>query len=185
MIKAFNLTGTFLDRVPDYSRYVENDVIHLTEIGVQPDVLINNTVYPLTPKALGDKDIPISLDKLETDATAITDDELYALSYNKMQAAIGLHRDALVETALKRAIYSFAPNADSEKTPIVKTTGGDNGSSRKKMTIADIISLKKKFDEQKIPADGRMLVLCPQHVNDLLLENEVFQRQYQDIASVQ
>ncbi len=183
MIKAFNLTGTFLDRVPDYSRFVGNSVIHLTKIGAQPDVLINNTVYPLTPKILADEDVPIPLDTLETEATTITDDELYAISYNKMQVAIELHRDALVESVLKRAIYSFAPDADSPTTPIIKTSGEDNGDSHKRMTIADIITLKRKFDEQKIPADNRVLVLCPQHVNDLLLVSEAFQRQYQNIET--
>jgi hypothetical protein len=185
MVKAFSLQGTFLDMVPDQSRFVDNDVIHLIKIGVKPEVLINNTIYPLVPAALDDEDIPIGLDKLETVPTVITDDELYAITYNKMQAAVDLHKDSLTESALKRAIYSFAPAADAALTPLIKTTGGNNGNTFRRITIADIIALKTKFDGQNIPLDARILVLCAQHVNDLLLVNEAFQKQYQSIETGQ
>ena len=53
---------------------VNNDVIHLVEVGVDPDVLINNKTYPIDVQALEDKDIAIKLDKFQTKATTITDD---------------------------------------------------------------------------------------------------------------
>lgn len=55
------LAGSWLDGVPDQSSIVNNDVIHLVEVGVDPDVLINNTTYPIPLQALDDKDIAISL----------------------------------------------------------------------------------------------------------------------------
>ena len=75
------LTGSWLDGVPDQSSIVNNDVIHLVEVGVDPDVLINNTTYPIPLQALEDKDIAISLDKFQTKVTPVTDDELNAISY--------------------------------------------------------------------------------------------------------
>ena len=44
--------GTFLEEIPDESRHViasrnDNDIIHLVDVGVDPDVLINNTTYPI------------------------------------------------------------------------------------------------------------------------------------------
>ncbi|OQY03193.1 MAG: hypothetical protein B6I20_05595 [Bacteroidetes bacterium 4572_117] len=184
VVKAFKVEGSFLAKVPQYDRYVKNDVIHLVEIGAKPEVLINNTTYPLTPQALGDSDIPIGLDKLETVPTAITKDELYAISYAKIQAAIELHKDSLIESALNRAIHAFAPAADATGTPVVRSTGGNNGNTFNRVLIADLIKLKRKFDDLKIPNDGnRILVLCPQHVEDLLLVSESFQKQYQDIKS--
>lgn len=35
--------ATFLDGLPDYSQYAENDVIHMVDVGGDPDVLVNNT----------------------------------------------------------------------------------------------------------------------------------------------
>ncbi len=183
MVKSFVLTGTFLERVPDYSRYAQNDVIHLVDVGAKPDVLINNTTYPLTPQTLADGDIAISLDKFETQPTAISDDELYAINYNKIQAAKDLHKEALIEKTLDKAIHAFAPNSDTATTPIVKTTGDDNGTGYRRLKIEDIIRLKKKFDDAKIPLNGRVLVLSSQHVEDLLLVSEAFKNQYKDIPS--
>ena len=41
------MEGTWLDGIPDSSSLVDNDVIHLVDAGVDPDVLINNTTYPI------------------------------------------------------------------------------------------------------------------------------------------
>ena len=183
MIKAFALKGTFLEKVPSYDRYVQNDVIHLVDVGAKPEVLINNTTYPLTPQNLADGDIGISLDKLETQPTSISHDELYAISYNKIQAAKDLHKEALIEKSADRAIHAFAPNSDSAATPIVRTTGGDNGNGRKRLKVEDIIKLKKKFDDQRILLKDRVLVLSTQHVEDLLMVSEAFKNQYKDIQS--
>jgi hypothetical protein len=53
------LAGTWLDGIPDSSSIVDNDVIHLVEVGVDPDVLVNNTTYPIPLQALDDKDIEL------------------------------------------------------------------------------------------------------------------------------
>ncbi len=182
MLKNFTHEATFLKKVPDYSRYVGNDVIHLVDVGAHPEVLINNTTYPLTPQNLGEGDIGISLSKFETVPTSISADELYAISYKKMKLAMDLHRESLQTETGDKAAHAFAPQTDTENTPIVKTTGNDNGSGYKRLTIADIISLKKKFDDMKAPKKGRVLVLGNQHISDLLSISEVFQNQYQNIA---
>lgn len=181
LVKRFTLEGTFLEGIPDYSQHVGNDVIHLVNVGVHPNVLVNNSSYPLPISGRADADIAISLDKLETEATSITKDEVYALSYDKMKVTHDLHREALQEKSADLAIYNFAPASDSEDTPVIQTTGEDNGDSFKRLTKDDIIKLKKKFDDQKIPKKGRRLVLCNQHVEDLLTLNEAFEKQYNDI----
>ena len=182
MIKHFTHEATFLSKVPDYSRYVGNDVIHLVDVGAHPDVLIDNTTYPLVPQNLGETDVAISLAKFETVPTSITHDELYAISYKKMEAAVSLHRESLEMESSDKAAHAFAPAASSANTPILKTTGADNGNGYRRLTIADVIALKKSFDDMKAPKAGRILVLGNQHVSDLLAVSEVFQSQYQNIA---
>ncbi len=89
------LAGSWLDGIPDQSSIVNNDVIHLVDVGVDPDVLINNTTYPIPLQALDDKDISITLDKFQTKVTPITDDELYAISYDKMTRVKESHANAI------------------------------------------------------------------------------------------
>ena len=55
--------GTFLDGIPDYSRYADNDVIHMINVGGDPKVLTNNTTYPLQITAITDTDAVFKLDK--------------------------------------------------------------------------------------------------------------------------
>ena len=38
--------------------------------------------------------------------------------------------------------------------------------------------MKRALDKMKVPADNRRLVLCPDHVNDLLLASQNFREQY-------
>lgn len=176
------ITATWLDGIPDYSDKAENDIIHLIDVGGDPDVLINNTTYPIPIQGLEDGDVAISLDKYQTKATRVTDDELYACSYDKMASHKERHGEAILVNKFKKAIHALAPQKDSALTPVVLTTGAnDNG--RRRITTKDIIALKDKFDKMEIPTEGRRLVLCTDHVNDLLLVDQKFKDQYYNYTS--
>ena len=180
LIKQFRVSdvATFLDGIPDYSRYVENDIIHLVKVGVDPEVLINNTTYPIPIVALDDEDIPISLIKFTTKTTPITDDELYALSYDKIASVKERHGSAITDTKHDKAIHAIAPASDAVKTPVLVTDGADDGTGRKRLQLVNIVALKKGMDDAGVPKKGRRLVLCNDHINDLLLVDQKFRDQY-------
>lgn len=185
LVKQFSHadTATFLDGLPDYSRYVENDIIHLVEIGVDPEVLINNTTYPIPIVDLDDEDIPIKLDKFTTKTTPITDDELFALSYDKIASVRERHGNSLIESKHDKAIHAIAPTSHTALTPVITTSGEDDGFGRARLIGKDIVNLKKAFDDAKVPKKDRRLVLSNDHVNDLLLEDPKFEKQYSEHES--
>lgn len=173
------LEATFLDGIPDSSSIVNNDVIHLVEVGVDPDVLVNNTTYPIPLQALDDKDIAIKLDKFQTKVTPVTDDELYALSYDKMARVKESHGNALNDSKFAKAAHALCAQKNTATTPVLKTTGEkDPVTGRLKMTVNDLLSLKREMDKLRVPSQGRRLVLCSDHVNDLLETSQVFKEQY-------
>jgi len=181
MVKAFRHddAAQFLEGIPDYSQYAENDVIHLVDVGADPDVLINNTTYPIPVQELPDADIAISLDKFQTKATKVTDDEIHAIKHDKMSSVIERHRSVITENKHDKAIHALAPQSHLAKTPVVATTGAvATGEGRKMITVTDLLKLKKYFDDMLVPEKGRRLVLCPDHVNDLLLIDQKFKDQY-------
>jgi hypothetical protein len=182
MIKAFRTSVEsvgWLNRIRSYDQYAENDVIHFVDIGGDPDVLINNTSYPLAIQSIADADKAIGLDKYQTKPTPITDDELHAISYDRMSSMIERHRDSINEKKYSRALHALAPAAHTAATPVVLTTGAASAdATRKIITRSDIIGLKGLFDRRKIPVSGRILVLCPDHVNDLLEADQKFAVQY-------
>lgn len=175
-------TATFLDGIKDQSQYVvdgdEAQVIHSTFFGVKPDVLINNTTYPIDIQQLDGDDFTVSLDKYQTKATPVTDDELYAATYDKMANVKQSHVESIAETKFDKAIHALAPQSHTNSTPVLVTTGADDGTGRKRLVRADIVRLKKAYDDQKIPMKGRRLVLCNDHIQDLLLDDQKFADQY-------
>ncbi len=183
--------ASFLNEIPDSSQYVmasrnDNDIIHLVDVGVDPEVLINNTTYPIPIVSQTDGDIPIQLDKFQTKATRVSDDELAYIAYDKIALVQSKHLKAIKKAKFGKAAHALAPNADSSLTPVVSTTGDDDGTGRKKMTYADLLALKRKFDSAGFDDEGRILVLSTDHYNDLLEDKELknlFSKQFQDEKS--
>ena len=185
MVKAFRNAAESLgwyNRIRSYDQYVENDVIHFVNLGGDPNVLVNNTTYPLNVQTLEDGDKAVSLDLYETEATAVSDNELYAISYDKMSSVIERHKDAINEKRYAKAIHAVAPATNTDTTPVLLTSG-EAVDGRKAMTRKDIIALKRKFDKMKVPLTGRILVLCPDHVSDLLELDQKFAQQYYNYLS--
>lgn len=177
------MEGTFLDGVPDFSQYAENDVIHLSDVSGDPTVLIDNTTYPLDIEELEDGDVSIKLSKFETKPTQVTDDELYALAYDKMGLVKTRHGNKLSEGMLDKAIHAFAPTENAAETPVLTTSGEADEDGRKKLVRADVIALRRKLDKMKVPKKNRRLVLCSDHINDLLEIDQKFQNQYHDYST--
>jgi hypothetical protein len=166
--------------VPSKNQWVGNDVIKLNEIGADPDVLIDNNTYPIIVSQRTDTSTAISLFKYDTTNTKITDDELYALPYDKPGSVQEQHRETLEEKTQEHALHSLAPMSNTANTPIFVTTGEDDGTGRKRLITKDLINYKKVLDKLKIPMKGRVLVLCAEHVSDLLLEDKQLNVQYQN-----
>ena len=173
------MSGSWLDGIPDNSSIVNNDIIHLVDVGVDPDVLINNTTYPIPLQALDDQDIAISLDKFQTKVTPITDDELYAISYDKMGRVKESHANAINDSKFTKAAHALCAGENTTKTPVLVTTGErDEITGRLKLTVKDLGRMKAALDRLKVPVNNRRLVLCTDHVNDLLETSQTFKEQY-------
>lgn len=185
MSKAFRTDPEGLgwySKIRAFDQYVLNDVIHFVNIGGDPTVLVNNTSYPLEIEDLEDGDKAVSLDKYQTKPTRVTDDELYSLSYDKKASVIERHKEAIAEKKYSRAIHAISPTENADKTPVILTTG-EVSDGRKILTRKDIIKMKKAFDKNKVPKVGRILVLCSDHIADLLENDQKFNSQYYDYTS--
>jgi hypothetical protein len=183
LIEKFRSTYKWMGELTRADSYVDNDIIHLVKLGADPNVLINNVTYPIASAGLTDTDLPISLDKFDTENTYITDDELYAISYDKMASVIKRHNLALTEKTALYGLYKFAPVADSLNTPLIQTTGPDRGDGFKRLIPADIIRYRTALDNLLVPKAGRVIVLSSDHVNDLLTADQSFRDRYNNTVS--
>jgi hypothetical protein len=181
IIKKFRHVGTWVQEVQSKNGWVNNDVIKIPKRGgTAPRVLINNNVYPINSNRRDDDHVVVALNKYDTENRDVTDDELYAIAYDK-EGDINLElKEELEETTIDHALYSISPSSNSADTPVIETTGDDDGTGRRRLTKKDLITLKTKLDTLKVPKVGRILVLGNEHVGDLLIEDSVFEKGYQN-----
>lgn len=183
LVKLFrDQNDDFLSVIKSHDDKVFNDVINFNSIGADPSVLINNAVYPIASAVRTDGSVPVSLFKMETTNTEITDDELFALGYDKKSSVMQQHKDTLKVASIKLGAHSLAPNADGANTPVLKTTGTLTGGLRA-LQAADLVAYKARIDALEIPIESRNLVLSSKHVNDLLLTDQSFRDRYYNTES--
>lgn len=175
LVKNFRATedALFLNEIPDESRHVtamknENDVIHLVDVGADPEVITNNITYPIGYATQTDGDIPIQLDTHVTKATKITIEETQYITYDKVALVQRKHARAVMNRKHQKAAHALTPVSHTATTPIIVTSGEDDGTGRRRLVPKDILDHKSFYDNQKIPLNERVLVLCTQHYNDLL-----------------
>ncbi|MGB8705534.1 MAG: hypothetical protein WCD31_10935 [Gillisia sp.] len=180
ILKKFRHVGTWLSEVTSKDNWVNNDTIKIPKRKGDnaPAVLINNTVYPINTAGRDDEHVVVSLNKYDTENREVTDDELYAIAYDK-EGDVNLElKEELEEKTTDHALHSISPIANGADTPVLETTGQDDGTGRLRMTRKDLISLKGKLDKLKVPKKGRILVLSSVHANDLLQEDSTFEKGY-------
>ncbi len=185
LIKRFNTAdeGSWRDGVKDIGKYFnmlqDNEVVmvNLTYFGVSPDILINNTTYPLTVQPLDGEPLVVSVNKFQSRPTPVSDDEMYGLNYDKMAAVQESHSTKMIEEKNNKGIHSVGPAGDTADTPVLVTTG-DLVDGRRMLIKKDLITFRKKLDKLKHPGKGRRLVFCTDHENDMLLQDEKFAEQY-------
>ncbi len=179
--------ASFLERIPSYDQYVnpvgnEAEAIHLVDVGVEPDVLTNNTTYPIPIQEIVDGDIVMQLDKHQTTRTPVTDDELFAITYDIIGLRIEGHKNSILKRKFRRAVHALTPQENTVATPVLQATGETKADGTKALTPNDIINLKEAMDNTGVDPDDRILVLTSAHYNDLLRVDEAFAKQYKDIA---
>ena len=169
IMEKFYPEASFLNYAKDMTENVDFDKINLADCGFDPDVLVNNTTYPIAVVERADTPLSIELDLFETENTLVRSPEAVELAYNKLESVIYGHRMALRSKTGQKAAHAFAPSSDTVNTPVLITTGDNNGEGFKRLIPEDILRLKKKYDLLDVPYDNRYLVLDPNHVEDLIL----------------
>ncbi len=182
LLDKFYPNSSFLEYAKDFSSLVEYNAINMAEAGVDPEVMINNTTYPIKVTQRIDEPIRIELDLFETENTLVRHPEVVEYSYDQLESVLMGHRNRLRARTAEKAAHAFAPQSDGDFTPIVRTSGEKAG-KRLRMTVEDILSLKERFDDANIPLEGRFLVLNPRHLSDLILFDVKAFKDITDIVS--
>jgi hypothetical protein len=172
IMEGFYPKDGFISEGRDMSALVEYNTLNLAEAGANPDVLIDNTSYPIDAAVRTDVPKTLTLKTLDTESTIVRNVEEMETAYDKMASVVYGHKMALRKAAAKLAAWNWSPASNAAFTPVIGTTGAEDAAGDYlKMSFADILEMRKKFDMLDIPDDGRVLVLNPEHESHLILED--------------
>ncbi len=117
ILSGFYPDDSFLQKVVNYSEFVENDRLHIPAAGIDPKVLIDNTTYPIKVVERDDEDNEIPLAKFETENTLVRRPDAIEYSYNKLESVIGQHRATLRKSVAMKAAHAYAPQHRQQTPP--------------------------------------------------------------------
>lgn len=180
MIKSLRHEHTWASEIRSRQNWVNQDTIKIPKQGAAPKVLINNTQYPIIKNQRDDSHVIISLNKFDTENTVVTEDELYALPYDKLSDVQQQHRETLEDETMEYGLWGLAPTENDEANNlfVLETTGADDGTGRKRLLSKDLRALQTKMNKKGIDKKGRILILCDDHHNDLLDEDKNYTTQF-------
>lgn len=157
----------------------EKNIIHVPISTFEPEVLVNNTTYPIDAVEYSDDNTTLTLNKFQTEVTTLADDQVMGASYDKIDEATMSHVRAIIKKKYGMAIHALAPAANTGNTPVLAVTGAASG-GRLTCSYNDLVNLKSSLDTAGVDDEGRRLVLCNDHWNDLLKDRANFGNQLVD-----
>lgn len=164
----------WIDGIPELESAVqemgEENVINIPLETFSPDVLINNSTYPIDVQDHADGSKTITLDKYQTKATKISDDAAIGASYDKIDSTTRRHRITIQATKFKKAIHALAPAAHTADTPVIELPANYTSND----VYLKMVELKGYFDDMECPEEGRRIVLASAHYNKLIEDRERF-----------
>ncbi len=116
----------------------------------------------LIPRSLQGKKTIIPWMNFTTETLQFNKEELRALMFDKKGEGRKMLVEAVYNAMLKASLHAIAPVSDAINTPVIETSGADDGSGRKKLVPKDITSLLRKTDIKK-----PIMVLSKNHLIDL------------------
>lgn len=171
VMEGFYPDDSFLQASVDMSAEVENNKINVAEAGVDPKVLVDNKTYPIKSATRTDMALELALHTFDTENTIVRNVEKKELSYDKMESVVRQHRKSLQSKCAAFAAYNWAPESNTDNTPVIKTAGKKNASGLKAISFEDILQMQAKMLAMDVDPSSLVAVLSPLHMADLMAED--------------
>lgn len=152
----------------------------LTADGVRLNKLINNVGFRVnntenfTPQKMDGKKVFVSWEKYDTEPTAVDDKEIRALAFDKRNEVRKKHTESFKMGIRDHVLWKLAPSvSNNPDMPVMRTTGADDGTGRRRLTFADLVKYLEKVKVLNLPNENELyVVLCPEHSTDLILDRD-------------
>jgi hypothetical protein len=164
----FYPSNSFLNGAQDMSALVNYDKINFAQAGADPNVLKNNTDYPIQATVVSDSPKAIELDYYDTESSIVRNAVAIELAYDQRALYADKHKKALLKRIGLDAAFAYAPvQNDNSKYNTVLNLGNGDG------IIDAVIDLQKSYNACDDDGTQRNLVLCPEHMAMISKEDKV------------
>lgn len=152
----------------------------LTADGVRLNKLINNVGFRVnnteefTSKKMDGKKVFVEWEKYDTEPTSVDDKEIRAIGYDKRNEVRKKHTESFKMGIRDHVLWKLAPAvSNNSDMPVMRTTGADDGTGRKRLTFANLVTYLEKVKALNLPKENEFyMVLCPEHSTDLILDRD-------------
>lgn len=151
--------NTFVARSINHSAFVNGSKVHVPNAGGKPTITKNGTEFPASASKRTDIDVDYDIDIYRTEPIVVQNAEQVQLSYDKLNSVIYNAKEALTENIALSVLGNWLAKCETQQTVLAA-----------QFTRAKVLELKKKFDEQDIPQNGRCIVLTPAAYSELLTD---------------
>ncbi len=159
---------SFLSAVRDLSSFVENNTINLAEAGADPEVLVNNTVYPVPITEPTEAALTVTLKTYDTENTVVRNATAIELAYDKRALHVDKHQRALAKKFGIDAAWAYAPQVhDSSKFNNILNMGVNDS------IIDAFIDQQAHFANADAESEDLVSVLNPFHMAKIAKEDKV------------
>jgi hypothetical protein len=169
----FFLGQEFITRSIDDSSHVNNAIVHLPQAGAVPSIVKNRSSFPATIAERTDTELTYAVGNFTTDPIRVRNFDEIQVSYAKRQSVLGEHVSALKERIGDEVAQIWLPSADADL--VLRTTGAATADlpnatatgTRLVLLKEDVARMAKKLDKDRMPKDGRTLLLSPEMYYEL------------------
>lgn len=152
----------------------------ITTDGLRFNKLINNVGFyvnntqKFTAKKMGGSKTLVEWEKYDTDPTEVDDAEIRALPNDKRADVRVKHTEAFKIGFRDHIMWKLCPNdATNADMPVLRTTGGDDGTGRKRLMFKDLVLYLEMVTALNLPfEDQQYLILNGKHRTDLILDRD-------------
>lgn len=173
----------FIRLAVDHSSYVTNKTVHVPQSGGKPNVEKNRVANVATIQRRTDTELTYDLDNYTTDPFLVKNVEDLQISYDKRQSVLGQHIATLRDVVATETLQKWAVNAST--THVVRTSGEPTAmlpnstatGTRRLLTPEDIAKAAALMDIDKVPTEGRFLVIPTAMFYGLFTQKELVDNQ--------
>lgn len=157
IVEGLFADNSFLSRSLDHSEFVENHIVHVPNAGAPSKVVKDRSEFPATIKTREDTELKYQLHEFTSDPVRIPHAETVELSYNKRESVIKTDRANLHDEVATYILGEWFPKVKASQVQVSN-----------KMTKDLMSQLQKTFNKQRVPQEGRVILLNADCYQDLL-----------------